>query len=80
MMTGFLVEYHRPSGDWSITEFPGERGRAEALRESFELERSRANTDYEIAVLATDSLETLKRTHSRYFNGSRREAGFSRAA
>lgn len=79
-MTGFLIEYHRPTGDWSVQEFPGETGRAEALEASFRMEKRRSSSEYEIAVLTTDSLETLRSTHSRYFSGHEQEPGFSAAA
>lgn len=76
-MTGFLVEYHRPTGDWSLQEFPGTSGRTDALSESFRMERDRVSADFEIAVLTTNSFDTLRRTHSRYFSGDRRDPGFS---
>lgn len=79
-MSGFLIEYHRPTGDWSVQEFPGGSGRAEALEASFRMEKRRANSDYEIAVLTTDSIETLRSTHSRYFSGNEQQPGFSEAA
>ena len=77
-MTGFLIEYHRPSGDWSIRSFGGDSGYLMAMEESFVLERSRRNSDFEVAALASDSLETLQVTHSRYFSGEQRDPGFSR--
>lgn len=76
-MTGFLVEYHRPSGDWHVRAFEGEDGAHDAMIERFRLEKARASTDYEIAVLTADSLGTIQRTHSRYFRGNEREADFS---
>ncbi|RGE23302.1 hypothetical protein D1J51_03470 [Leucobacter sp. wl10] len=76
-MTGFLVEYHRPSGDWYVRAFEGENGAREAMLERFRLEELRASADFEIAVLIADSLETIKKTHSRYFGGREREAEFS---
>lgn len=76
-MTGFLVEYHRPTGNWSVQEFPGASGRRDALEASFKLERDRASSDFEIAVLATDSIKTLQQTHSRYFSGRQQSPGFS---
>lgn len=79
-MTGFLVEYHRPTGAWSVQEFPGMTGRRKALEASFQLEVRRQNTDFEIAVLTTDSIETLRKTHSRYFSGQEQRPGFSSQA
>ncbi len=79
-MTGFLVEYHRPTGDWSVRSYIGDDGYREALVECFRLEKLRKDGDFEVAALNSDSLETLRRTHSRYFSGKEREPEFSAAA
>jgi hypothetical protein len=76
-MTGFLVEYHRPTGDWSVREFRGASGPSDALKASFKLERERKSADFEIAALVSESIEVIKKTHSRYFSGHEREAEFS---
>ena len=76
-MTGFLIEYHRPSGDWSLQSFSGENGYRRAMEDSFMLERARRSEEFEVAALASDSVETLKSTHSRYFRGTERQPGFS---
>lgn len=68
-MTGFVIMYHRPSGDRRVFEFAGENGHREALRYRLELERDRTDQDWEIASLNSDSLAMLERTHQRYFQG-----------
>ncbi len=73
-MPGFVIEYHRPSGDRRVTAFPGAQGHRDALQYRLELEATRANGDWEIASLNSDSLETLQRTHARYFSGKELQA------
>ena len=68
-MTGFVIEYHRPTGRRRVYTFPGQDGPRQALRRRFELEEVRENSDWEIVSLNSDSLETLESTHSRYFAG-----------
>lgn len=67
MMTAFLITYHRRTGEVSVTEFPGPEGGHRAMRERFRLEAERVDPDVEIVSLNSDSLETIKKTHSRYF-------------
>ena len=68
-MSGFLVEYNRKTRDWKVTEFPGATGHREALLMRLERERNRESDDWEIASLNSVSLETIKKTHARYFEG-----------
>lgn len=68
-MTGFVIEYHRPSGSRRVYAFPGAEGPTDALRRRIELEATRESSDWEIASLNADSIETLQATHSRYFEG-----------
>jgi hypothetical protein len=68
-MPGFVVEYHRPSGDWRVTSFLGPNGSEEALLRRFQLEEGDFGDEWEIASLNSNSLETVKKTHSRYFAG-----------
>lgn len=67
MMTAFLITYHRRTGAVAVTEFPGPEGGHQAMRERFRLEAERVDPDIEIVSLNSDSLETIKQTHSRYF-------------
>lgn len=76
-MIGFLIEYHRPSGDWNVRAYTGNSGVRDAMLQRFDLERLRDSDDFEIVVLTAPNLEILRRTHSRYFGGREREPGFS---
>jgi len=66
-MSGFVIEYHRPTGARRVHEFLGVDGHREALLYRLKLERERLDVDWEIASLNSDSLDTLMKTHSRYF-------------
>lgn len=68
-MSGFVIEYHRPTGGRRVTVFQGANGSRDALRRRLELEAARVDRDWEIASLNSESLETLEATHSRYFEG-----------
>ncbi len=67
-MTAFLITYHRRTGAVNVTEYQGSDGRRQAMRERFRLEAERVDPDIEIVSLNSDSLETVKQTHSRYFH------------
>jgi hypothetical protein len=66
-MPGFVVEYNRKSHDWKVTEFPGADGHRNALIRRIEIEGDRPG--WEVVSLTSDSLETIKKTHARYFEG-----------
>lgn len=68
-MPGYVIEYNRITGDRVVMEFPGSNGHREALLERLKLEQARPSTDWEIVSLNSDSLDTVKKTHSRYFTG-----------
>lgn len=68
-MAGFVIQYHRSSGNRIVTEFEGVSGSRKALLERLRLERERPSNDWEIVSLNSDSLETIEMTHSRYFRG-----------
>ncbi|MCD2158157.1 hypothetical protein LQL77_31210 [Rhodococcus cerastii] len=72
-MTAFLIQYNRRTTESVVTQFAGPNGRSQAMRERLALEKSRSDTDVEIVTLSGDSLDTIKRTHSRYFQGKVRE-------
>ena len=66
-MSNFLIVYNRRSGEQSVREFAAGQER-EAIRARFLVERNhRGDSDIEVVVLSADSLETLERTHGRYF-------------
>ncbi|MDT0116405.1 hypothetical protein Q9R20_05315 [Microbacterium sp. PRF11] len=73
-MAGFVIEYNRRSGERRVHTFPGEDGHREALRRRFELEETRESEDWEIVSLNSDSIETVQRTHARYFERDRLSA------
>lgn len=68
-MAAFLIEYNRRTSDWSVTQFLSDTGHRDAIKLRFERERVRTDPDIEIVSLVSDSLETIKKTHSRYFTG-----------
>lgn len=68
-MAGYLIEYNRRTGDWKVQEFVGPLGHQDALRARLAMERARTDSDVEIASINGESLETVKKTHSRYFEG-----------
>lgn len=63
-MTSFVIEYHRLSGALSVTPFANRR---EASEERFRRNQTRASKDVEVVSVTTDSMESLKQSHSRYF-------------
>lgn len=64
MMTSFVIEYDRVSGNLCVTPFSDPR---EASAERFRRNQNRASKNVEVVSVTTDSLESLKRSHSRYF-------------
>jgi hypothetical protein len=71
-ISGFLIVYNRRTFDRQVTEFPGADGPRETLKQRLRLERERHDHEIEIASLNSDSIETIQRTHSRYFTGKER--------
>ena len=65
-MLGFLIEFNRRTGARRIHEFDTLR---EAMQHGLALEDRRENNDDEIIALGSTSLESLQRTHARYFMG-----------
>lgn len=65
-MSYFLIVYDRASGKrLDLEEFSS---REEATRARFEREiAERGHSGIEVVVLGASSLESMKRTHSRYF-------------
>jgi hypothetical protein len=63
-MAGFVIEYNRHTGASQVTEFATAR---QAMEYRLELEATRTDRNVEIAALSSGSLDTLKQTHSRYF-------------
>ena len=70
-MSNFLIIYNRRTGVQSVREFSAGHEH-EAIRARFAAEREhRGESDIEVAVLGSDSIDTLIRTHSRYFKSAR---------
>ncbi|RAM37347.1 hypothetical protein [Arthrobacter globiformis] len=68
-MPGFVIEYNRITGDHLVTEYSGADGHRAALLRRLELEKIRPSAEWEIVSLNSDSLDTVRKTHSRYFTG-----------
>lgn len=66
-MVGIVIAYHRRTGEVDVTEFAEPSGHREAMRERLRREAASHDPDLEIVSLVSDSLETVKQTHSRYF-------------
>lgn len=66
-MAGFVIEYNRKTGERRLSEFHGKLGHREAMQYRLELEAQRESRDWEIVSLNSDSLETIEKTHARYF-------------
>jgi len=62
-MKSFLIIYNRLSGKVDVREF-FDPSLAIAARLDYE---AHCSVDEEVVVLGSDSLESVKRTHSRYF-------------
>lgn len=68
-MQGYLIEYNRKTAVARVTEFTGPDGARRALQRRLELEAERSDPDWEIVALTSDSIDTVRATHSRYFQG-----------
>lgn len=65
-MNGFVIEFNRRTRARRVFEFGSIR---EAVAFRLERERERPSEDIEVVALSSKSLESLSRTHSRYFTG-----------
>ncbi len=65
-VAGYVIEFNRITRARRITEFDTPH---DAMEYRLKLEAARTDTDVEIVVLVSKSLDTLKQTHSRYFAG-----------
>ncbi|WP_157116417.1 hypothetical protein [Nocardia vaccinii] len=75
-MAGFLVIYEPETGDYQVIEYSGDTGQRAALQKRLKLESERRfeGESIEITALSADSLDSIKKTHARYFKG--RQATF----
>lgn len=66
-MTDFIITYKRRSGESFIKQFSDS---TQALKERLRREAGIHDPDVEIAHISAPSLESLKKSHSRYFMGN----------
>ena len=66
-MSSFVVIYNRKTGKSDVRSFEGANAHRAAFQERLRLEEANQDGDIEIVSLVSDSIETVKRTHSRYF-------------
>lgn len=73
-MKSFVIVFDRPRGDiLELLEF-AESEREAAFEQLFALERRyETQSDIEVVMLGSDSLATVKRTHTRYFKDELRK-------
>ena len=65
-MTDFIIIYKRKSGESCIKQCPNS---AHAVKERLLREAEVSDPDTEVAHISAPSLESLKKSHSRYFMG-----------
>ena len=63
-MPGFLVQYHRKSGEVHVEKFDSHK---QAIQKRIALESNVTDDDTEIVVIGSPDEQTLKESHSRYF-------------
>lgn len=66
-MSSFIVIYDRRKGLSRVAEYSGPDGHRKAFAERLRLESENQDPNVEIVSLVSDSLDSIKRTHSRYF-------------
>ncbi len=66
-MSGFVIVYQRKTGESRVRSFLGENGYRDAFDERMKLEAENSDPDVEIVSLVSDSLESVRLTHSSYF-------------
>ncbi|MDK6808447.1 hypothetical protein FNY86_09745 [Corynebacterium guaraldiae] len=66
-MAEFVITYKRRSGESFLKQFSDS---TQALKERLRLEAAIDDPDIAIAHISAPSLESLKKSHSRYFMGS----------
>lgn len=66
-MADFIIMYRRSSGESVIKQFSDS---AQALKERLRREAAIDDPNVEIAHISAPSLESLRKSHSRYFMGS----------
>lgn len=64
-MRAFLIKYHRPTGDFELSEYESLR---EATLRRLALDKTSDDPDVEIVAVASESEAHLRQSHSRYFS------------
>lgn len=67
-MTAFVINFNRRTGEVEVTSFAEPGGHRAAILERLRREAERDDPDLEVVSLISDSLETVKQTHGRYFD------------
>ena len=67
-MTKFVLAYNKRTAELDVLE--GFSESKDALRRRMELAETHLGSDWEIAVLASQDVETLRSTHQRYFSST----------
>ena len=69
-MVGLIIRYNRLNGDRVLKLYEGPDGYIKASHdEAYIRDMKRIGGDWEVALIGSDSMETIQRTHSRYFSG-----------
>jgi hypothetical protein len=63
-MPGFLLQYHRKSGEVHIEKFDSLK---QAIQKRVALESNVTDDDTEIVVIVSPDEQMLRKSHSRYF-------------
>ena len=63
-MPGFLLEYHRKSGEVHVEKFDSLK---QAIQKRVALESNVTDDDTEIVVIVSPNEQMLRKSHSRYF-------------
>jgi len=66
-VTSFVVEYNRRTGAVDVRAFDGVEGHRSAIKYRM-IREADVSEDVEVVALLSDSLDSIKRTHSRYFS------------
>ncbi|KFI92211.1 hypothetical protein BISA_0607 [Bifidobacterium saguini DSM 23967] len=73
MMVGVIIRYNRKTGDRCVKVYDGPNGYLDAGNDPAYLRDSaKVGTDWEVALIGSDSLASVMHTHSRYFSGKDR--------
>ena len=63
-MPGFLLQYHRKSGEVHVEQFDSPK---QAIQKRVALESNTTDDDIEIVVIVSPDEQMLRKSHSHYF-------------